>query len=435
MAELSGQSSASPPHQAARPALTGAAASFSEETIMATDTHPFARHPGVRRVRLAGRLLGSAVFILGLGAASAMAATGITARSFGPNFAAMSHLKELVAKGSGKIGVLLPETTTSARYTSFDEPYLKEAFAKAGLRPDQYIITNAQGSASTQLTQAQSDISQGATVLLLDPISSGVGASVETYAKQHGVAVIDYDRLTLGGSRQYYVSFDNVAVGKLIGQGIEQCLSDWNVKAPNILVMAGAPTDNNATLFKRGYMSVLKAKFKSGAYKNAGEPAGTWDPAVARTTFEEQFTSHPGINAVVTPNDGNANAVISYLRSLKVPPHTFPTTGQDATLTGMQNILSGYQCGSVYKPIYLEAQAAVALAVYLRAHETPPAALINSQTMDSQAKKEVPSVLLTPLWVTPKNMAATVVKDNFVKASKLCAGDIAKACTAAGIKF
>lgn len=401
---------------------------------MATNPHIFIRTPGARRLRMTARLLGSAVFILGLGAAGAMAASEITAQSFGPDFAAMAHLKALVAKGSGKIGVLLPETSTSARYTSYDEPYLKEAFAKAGLTPDQYIITNAQGSASTQLTQAQSDILQGATVLLLDPISSGVGASVEAYAKQRGVAVIDYDRLTLGGSRGYYVSFDNVGVGKLIGQGMEQCLADWNVKAPNILVTAGAPTDNNATLFKQGYMSVLEPKFNSGAYKNAGEPAGTWDPSVARTTFEEQFTAHPGINAVVTPNDSNANGVISYLRSLKVPPRTFPTTGQDATLTGMQNVLSGYQCGSVYKPIYLEAQAAVALAIYMRAKETPPAALINGKTMDSQASKNVPSILLTPLWVTPKNMAQTVIKDGFVKASKLCEGDLTGACTAAGIK-
>ena len=153
------------------------------------------------------------------------------------------------AKHKGKIAVLLPETTTSARYTSFDEPYHKKAFAAAGLKADQFIITNAQGSESTELTQAQSAISQGASVLVVDPISSGVGASIETYAKQHGVPVIDYDRLTLGGARDYYVSFDNVGVGTLIGKGMEQCLVDWKVQKPQILVMRGAPTDNNATLF------------------------------------------------------------------------------------------------------------------------------------------------------------------------------------------
>ena len=192
----------------------------------------------------------------------------------------MAQLKSLVKQGKGKIGVLLPETTTSARYTSFDAPYLKKAFEAAGLSPDQYIITNAQGSESSELTQAQSDISQGATVLLMDPISSGVGASIETYAKQHGVPVIDYDRLTLGGSRDYYVSFNNVEVGKLIGQGMEACLTDWNVRKPNILVMRGAPTDNNATLFTQGYMERAGAEVQIGQLhqrRRAGRHLGSGD--------------------------------------------------------------------------------------------------------------------------------------------------------------
>ncbi len=358
----------------------------------------------------------------------------VSANSFTPDFSTMAQLKDLAAKGKGKIGVVLPETTTSARYTSFDEPYLKQAFAKAGLKSDQYIITNAQGSEANQLTQAQSMIAQGATVLLVDPISSGGGAAIESYANDHGIPVIDYDRITLGGSRDYYVSFDNVAVGKLIGKGMEQCLGDWQVKDPQILVMSGAPTDNNATLFRQGYMSVLQPKFASGTYKKVGQPAGTWNPSVAQTTFQQQFTAHSEMNAVVTPNDDNANAVISYLKNLKVPPKTFPTTGQDATLTGMQNVLTGYQCGSVYKPIYLEAQAAAALAIYLRAGVEPPKSLVNGSTKDGKSGKEVPSVLASAIWVTPENMAKTVIKDGFVKASALCAGEgMAKACKDAGI--
>ncbi len=396
----------------------------------------------LRRAWLAG-----AAAALALGTAGAAMATEntlavagsetpvkLTPHSFNPDFSAMSKLKSVVKKGKGKIAVLLPETTTSARYTAFDAPYLTEAFTKAGLKTDQFIISNAQGSEGDQLTQAQSAIAQGASVLVVDPISSGVGASIEDYAKKHGVPVIDYDRLTLGGNRAYYVSFDNVQVGKLIGKGLVSCLADWKVKKPQVLVMRGAPTDNNATLFAKGYMSVLDPHFKSGKYKDAGQPAGTWDPATARTTFEQQFTANSNINAVVTPNDGNANAVISYLKTLKVPPHSFPTTGQDATLTGLQNILAGYQCGTVYKPIYLEAQAAAALAIYLRAAENPPKALINGKTLDSKGKKDVPSILLTPIWVTPKNMKDTVVKDKFVDPRKLCAGsELTKACKGAGI--
>jgi D-xylose transport system substrate-binding protein len=316
-------------------------------------------------------------------------------------------------------------------YTSSTSP-ISERLEAAGLTADQYTITNAQGSESTQLTQLGA-ISQGATVLVVDPISSGVRASIETYAKQRGVPVIDYDRLTLGGNHDYYVSFDNVGVGKLIGQGMDQCLTNWKVANPQILVMRGAPTDNNATLFAEGYMSVLKPSFDSGKYVNAGEPAGTWDPATARTTFEQQYTAHPNINAAVVPNDDNANAVISYLKTLRVPPKRFPTTGQDATLTGLQNVLTGYQCGTVYKAIYLEAQASAALAIYLASGSEPPAGLVNGKTADSTTKVDVPSVLLTPLWVTEANMANTVVKDGFVDPKRLCAGNLASQCLAAGI--
>ena len=372
-----------------------------------------------------------AVLLLTVGAAFAQGS--LTVDSFTADFSAMAQLKDIVSQGKGKIAVLLPETTTSARYTSFDAPYLKQAFEAAGLTPDQYIITNAQGSESTELTQAQSAIANGATVLVMDPISSGVGASIESYAKQRGVPVIDYDRLTLGGSRDYYVSFNNVEVGKKIGQGMVDCLKAWNVSNPDILVMKGAPTDNNATLFAQGYNEVLQPYFSNGTYTNAGEPAGTWDPATARTEFEQQYTAHPSINAVVTPNDDNANAIISYLKSLNVPPKTFPTTGQDATLTGLQNILAGYQCGTVYKSIKLEAQGAAALAIYLRAGMQPPQGLVNGTTKDTQANTDVPSVLMTPIWVTSANMNDTVVKDGFVDTSKLCSGDLASQCQAAGI--
>ena len=267
----------------------------------------------------------------------------------------------------------------------------------------------------------------------MDPLDSGVGAKIETYAAQHGVKVIDYDRLTVGGSRQYYVSFNNVLVGTLIGQGLTSCVTAWNVKSPQVLVMRGAPTDNNATLFAQGYDAVLAPKFSSGAYKQVGQAAGTWDPPTAETEFQQQYTAHKNINAVLVPNDENAAPIIHYLQSLSVKPKTFPVTGQDATLVGLQNILAGYQCGTAYKPIYLEAQAAAALAIYLRAGATPPAALANGHTTDPQTKKVVASVLLTPKWVTPSNMNSTVIADNFVPAKQLCAGSYASDCTANGI--
>lgn len=365
---------------------------------------------------------------------SAKAVPKVAATSFTSDFAVMKTLKSLAAQGKGKIGVLLPETTTSARYTEFDAPYLTKAFESAGLKKGKdFIITNAQGSSDTEKSQAESDMTQGATVLLMDPIDSGVGTAIETSAKSHGVKVIDYDRLTLGGSRDYYVSFDNVKVGKLIGQGLVDCIAAWKVKKPNVLVMRGDPTDNNATLFAQGYDGVLKPKFSSGQYTKVGEPAGTWDPPTAQTTFQQQYTAHKNMNAVVMPNDDTSNAVISYLKTLHIPPNRFPTTGQDATLTGLQNVLTGYQCGTAYKPIYLEAQAAAALALYLRAQQSPPQGLVNGTTKDTKAGKDVPSALLTPIWVTPDNMASTVVKDDFVPVSQLCAGKVAAACKKHGI--
>ena len=345
----------------------------------------------------------------------------------------MSQLKSLASKGKGNVAAILPDTVTSARYTEFDAPYLTKALQAAGLTSAQFSVQNAQGSDATELTDAQEAITKGASVLIMDPLDAGVGARIESYAKSHGVAVIDYDRLTLGGSRSYYVSFDNVQVGRLIGQGLVSCVGSWKVSKPNVLLMYGAPTDNNATLFGTGYNGVLASYFSSGQYVKVGQAAGTWDPPTALTEFQQQYTAHKNINAVLVPNDENAAPIIHYLQTQGVKAKTFPTTGQDATLIGLQNVLTGYQCGTVYKPIYLEAQAAAALAMYLRASATPPKALVNGNVTDTQAKTTVPSVLLTPVWVTPSNMAATVIKDSFVPASQLCAGKYASACSANGI--
>ena len=345
----------------------------------------------------------------------------------------MAGLKSLTAAGKGKVGVILPDTVSSARYTEFDAPYLTKALTTAGLSSSQFSVQNAQGSDATELSLAQAAMTNGASVLIMDPLDSGVGASIEKAAAAKGVAVIDYDRLTLGGTRKYYVSFNNVQVGHLIGGGLVSCVTAWGVKHPNVLVMYGDPTDNNATLFGQGYNAVMAPFFTKGTWTKVGKAAGTWDPPTAETEFQGQYTAHKNINAVLTPNDENAAPIIHYLQTLGVKAKTFPVTGQDATLIGLQNILSGYQCGTAYKPIYLEAQAAAALAIYARAGKTPPPALVNGTTMDTKANISVPSVLLTPEWVTPSNMNSTVIADNFVPAAQLCTAKYKAACTAAGI--
>jgi D-xylose transport system substrate-binding protein len=351
---------------------------------------------------------------------------------FDSSFSAMAKLKPVTAAGKGKVAVLLPDTTTSARYETFDRPYLMQALQAAGLPASDIIINNAQGSASTMQTQAEAAITSGATVLLVDALDSGSGAAIENAAAAKGVKSIDYDRLVKGGvDGRYYVSFDNVKVGQLIGQGFVDCTTAWKVSKPNVLVMDGDPTDNNAKLFAQGYNGVLQPKFDGGTFVKVGEPAGTWTPSVAATTFTQQLTAHPNINSAVTPNDDNANAVIAQLQSKGIKPNTFPTTGQDASLSGLQNILKGFQCGTVYKPIYLEAQGAAAVALYLRAGMNVPSELLNGSTADGS--KNVQSVLLTPTWVTKDNMKDTVVKDKAVNGTQLCVSAVAAACSAAGI--
>jgi D-xylose transport system substrate-binding protein len=366
---------------------------------------------------------------------SSAATPSISATSFTNDFSAMAALKSLAASGKGKIAAILPDTTSSTRYVEFDAPMLKQAAAAAGLPASDMIVQNALGSDSTFVTDAESDITNGATVLLIDPEDSGTGVTVQRYAKAHGVAVVDYDRLTLGApaGTADYVSFNNVRVGQLIGQGFVSCVAAWKVAKPQVVVMHGAVTDNNATLFAQGYNGVLAPYFSSGKYKLVARTAGTWTPTDALTEFTGAFTAHSNINSAVIPNDETGAPIITYLQSHGVKPMTFPTTGQDATLTGLQNVLSGYQCGTVYKPIFLEAQGAIALAMYLRAGKTAPTSLVNATTTDPTNHNAVPSVLLTPEWVTPANMETTIVKDKFVPTSQLCGGKYAADCKKYGI--
>jgi D-xylose transport system substrate-binding protein len=364
-------------------------------------------------------------------------AASINANSFTNTFSALKALKGIAAAGHGKIAAILPDTTSSTRYVEFDQPDIKKAAAAAGLPSSDVIVQNANGSDSTFYSDAQADITNGATVLLIDPEDSGTGVKVENYAKQHGVDVIDYDRLDLGGPSDPYVSFNNVNVGKLIGKGFVSCVSAWHVSHPNVIMMYGSPTDNNATLFAQGYDGVLAPYFKSGKYTLLQKTAGTWNPTSpspdALAEFSAAYTAHPTANSAVIPNDENGAPIITYLKSHGVKPETFPTTGQDATLTGLQNIISGYQCGTVYKAVYKEAGAAVALALYLRDGKKAPSGLLNGSVQDTQTHKSVRSVLLPPVWVTPKNMKATIIKDNFVTAKQLCTTAYKADCKKYGI--
>ena len=379
-------------------------------------------------------------------AASATVPAGLGVKSFDQSFSAMAQLKDLTKAGKGKVGVILPDTTSSTRYVNFDLPYLKQAFQAAGYSDSQFKIDNAQGDDAKELALAQADITAGATVLIFDPLNGTVGAAIQQYSESHGVKTISYDRATFQGKDVYYVSFDNVQVGKLIGQGFIDCVTAWGVTNPQVFELDGGEnSDPNAVSFAQGYNSVIWGKTDTPltagltndkGYKLVGDQiAPNWVNATGGTIFQQQFTAHPNINATVEANDGLGNAVINVLKSKNVPAKKIPTTGQDATPDGMANVLTGYQCGSVYKAVYLEAQDAVALATILRAGQTPPAALLNGTTSppSGTAGTQQPASLLVPIWVTVANMKDTVIKDGFVEKNALCSAAGAAACAAAGI--
>jgi len=366
-------------------------------------------------------------------AAAANTTVKISVSDFNSSFSAMKKLKPLIKVGRGPIGVLLPDTVSSNRYVRFDAPFLKRAFSTAGLPASKLSVQNALGSDAIQFADAQVDIVEGASVLILDPLDSGVGQAIERYAKQHGVAVIDYDRLTAGGNRRYFVTFNDVAIGKAMGHGLAACVSAWHLKTPKVMIMRGAPTDPNATMMAQGYDSVLAPYSTSGKWNDAANPPGTWTPDVALSEFVQQYKLHPGINAALTPNDQISAPTISYLKGKGIKPKTFPATGSLATVAGLRNVVAGYQCGTAYQPDYLEAQGAAAVALFLRAGLTPPATLLNGRIKDSRSKVNVPSVLFNPVWVTTKNLKSTVIADQYVTVAQLCAAPNATACKAVGL--
>jgi D-xylose transport system substrate-binding protein len=324
-----------------------------------------------------------------------------------------------------KVGVLLPDTKSSVRWESFDRPLLQQAFKAAGVP---VTIDNAQGDKSTQQQQAEQLITNGAKVLLLVNLDSGSGAAIEANAQSRGVKVIDYDRLTLKGSAAYYVSFDNVQVGKLQGQGLVKCLGSSG--KPAIAELNGSPTDNNATLFKQGYDSVLNPLYQDGkATKVADQSVPDWDNQKALTIFEQMLAkTNNKIDGVLAANDGLGNSAISAIKARKLKQ--IPVTGQDATPQGIQNILSGDQCMTVYKAVKKEADAAATLAIALAKGEQPKAGLVNGTSDDT--KRKVPSVLLTPQAITIDNVKVPF-DDGFLKASEVCVGKYASLCQKAGI--
>jgi D-xylose transport system substrate-binding protein len=321
---------------------------------------------------------------------------------------------------SGKVGVILPDTTSSPRWESQDRPKLEAAFKAAGVK---YDIQNAQNDAQKMQTIAQQMITGGVTVLAIVNLDSASGAAIEQQAKKQGVSTIDYDRLTLGGSADYYVSYDNGQVGKLQGEGLQKCLGD---KPANIIYLNGSPDDNNATLFSQGAHSVLD---KVTNYKKVAEQAvPKWDAVQAQTIFEQLYTQAGGnVQGVYAANDTLANAAI---QTLKRNSQKVPVTGQDAAVVGLQNILSGDQCMTVWKPADAEAKSLSDVAIALLKGDTPKT---TGTVKDTEGNREVKAILLDPISVTKDNLAESISK-GAQSVSDVCTGAYAALCASAGIK-
>ncbi|CAN2233272.1 XylF ABC-type xylose transport system, periplasmic component [Candidatus Planktophila dulcis] len=325
-----------------------------------------------------------------------------------------------------QVGVILPDAASSARWETADRVFLAAAFKKAGVTAD---IQNANGDKAKFATIADQMLAKGVKVLIMAGLDSPSTAAIQKKAAKSGVKTIDYDRLTLAGSASYYVSFDNVAVGKLQGQGIKACLDAAGKTSAKIVYLNGSPTDNNATLFKQGYDSVLRPSIKSGAYTLVDDQAvPDWDNAKGGVIFEQQLTKAGGtLDAVVSANEGLGLAAVAVLKKNGLNGKVC-VSGQDATADGLAAVLTGDLSNTVYKGIKAQANATADLAVALVKGKK----VTTAKGKTNDGKRDVPSVLLVPVGITKANVKV-VIADGFQKRADVCKIATEAVCKANGI--
>ena len=331
--------------------------------------------------------------------------------------------------GKAKIGVILPDAASSPRWENNDRPDLQKAITGAGYTA---IIQNASKDVTKFASLCDQMINQSVTILMIVNLDSDSGAACEKKAADAGIKSIDYDRLTLGGSAKYYVSFDNIQVGKLMGDGLIACLDAAGKTKANIVEINGDPTDNNAALFKAGYDGALKSKYDTGDYKKVGDQTGKWDATIAQQAFEQLYTQNKGkVDGVISANDTMAGGIVTVLKNNNLAGKV-PVTGQDASDEGLQRVIAGTQCGTVFKDVKLEAKAAADLAVAILKNDGSADALVNGSARDTQMNKDVDSVFATPVWVTQANIKAPF-DAGYTTVQKVCTPDFQAACTKLGL--
>jgi D-xylose transport system substrate-binding protein len=349
----------------------------------------------------------------------------------------------------GSIWVLLPDTASSDRWEQEDAPFFAEAFEAAGLSEgDDFTIVNAEGDASTQQSQAEQAIADGASVIVLTSLDTGSGATIIDQARESDVQVVEYDRFNTGGSGgDAYVSFDNVQVGAAMAEAMEPAIDALGLAPARVVMLNGGEEDNNSFLFKAGYEETVSARVDAGDWELVADQfVPEWDNAEAQTLMEQILVDAGNdVDAVFAANDGLANSTINALEAAGVGP--VPVSGQDATSAGIQNVLLGNQTVSVYKPIQDEAGVAAAIALALRSgddveeaatsYESPLAsggssveiigieAETGEPTDSADGEGVVVYVALQPIGVTVDNVADTVIADEFRTVDELCTGDVA----------
>jgi D-xylose transport system substrate-binding protein len=328
-----------------------------------------------------------------------------------------------VGKGDGKarVGVILPDTVSAQRWGTADPKYLQAAFKDANVPVE---VENAQGNAADFVKIAQNMVDSGIKVLIIASIDSVSGKAALDLAKAKKIPTIDYDRLTLNGGADYYVTFDGNRVGVLQAYGLRQCLDQKKKNNAVIAEINGSPTDNNATLFKAGYDSILNQNYDDGTMvKGPDQSVTDWKPEIATTIFAQMLNQRPDIGGVLSANDGMAGAVIGVLKKKNLNGR-IPVTGQDASVAGLQAILTGDQCMTVYKPIKPEAEAAANLAVSLFKGQKPTT---TDKLKDPESGAYVPTVLEQPQSITIANVD-DVIKDGFATTKEVCTAAFQSVC-------
>jgi D-xylose transport system substrate-binding protein len=323
-----------------------------------------------------------------------------------------------------KVGIILPDTTSSPRWVTADPEALKANCQKVNLDCN---IQNAGGSASKMQTIARQMESSKIKVLMIVDLDAASGAKIEQEAAKNGVIPVDYDRLTPGGGAALYVSFDNVKVGQVQGKALTQCPQVKGQKSVKYVDIDGAPTDNNATLFAKGYDGVLG---KTAGWKRVAKQTGNWDAPTAGRVFSSMLGKNHDIKAVMVANDTMAGAVITDLKRQSLNGKV-AVSGQDASAEGLQHIMDGDQCFTIYKPSTAEAEPAIAAIAQLANGQVPDTKGVT--ILDPQTKKKVPAILATPLAVTKANVAKPI-NDQYTPKKSVCTGKYVAKCQKAGVQ-